>query len=66
MFDFFGWIRRRVCESVIGGFEDAAKVLTPEGEPSTDLDELRKRLEESIAPKQLPAAETEPTKKRRA
>jgi hypothetical protein len=69
-FDIFGWLRRRVAESVVGGVSDGMKAIVPEGEPvPADIGELRAMLAAAAAPKQLATAKDDedetPAKRRK-
>lgn len=51
MLGVFGWLRAQARDAVLGGIEDAVRVVTPEGgEPAPDLAALRARLAALTAP----------------
>lgn len=64
---FFGWLRRRAYESVIGGVQDAFTALTPDGdEPPCSVDEFRQRLAAAVSqPRALEAAAEEGPRKKK-
>lgn len=56
MLDFFGWLRRKAREAILGGCEDAMNDLASENSPA-DLERFRLKLAESV--KSLPPASDE-------
>jgi hypothetical protein len=68
-FDFFGRLRRKTAEAILGGAGDALAVLTPDETPPANLDDLRRMLAEAVkvpaAPAQLAAAPDDEPKPRR-
>lgn len=68
MLDLFGWLRRRVKDSVLGGIADAVQEVAPGEQAPADLEGLR-RLVAATDVKALAAAaeeeEDEPKRKAR-
>ena len=54
-FSPFSWLRRQAAQAVVAGVSDGLAAVAPNGEPPPDLDGLRARLAEAVAPaKALP------------
>ena len=60
----FNWLRKKCAEAVVLGVSDGLAAVTPDGDETPDLGELRQRLAEALTPRALPAAEERAAKRK--